>query len=133
MNIFTIQLFEEHEKYSYYTDQNKPKMGYKKNALLEELRKEITPEDRIFSTNYYDLVIRINELLGRKEWTQKDFAEKLGKRPSEISKWLNGGHNLTLKSIAKMEAVLGENLIVVPQHKNPITTVLETAVSSSKF
>lgn len=105
-------------------------MGYKKNTFLEELRKEITAEDRIFTTNYYDLVIRINELLDRKEWTQKDFAEKLDKRPSEISKWLNGSHNLTLKSIAKMEAVLGERLIVVPQRKSPLSTALKTAVES---
>ena len=38
----------------------------------------------------------------------------MDKKPSEISRWLNGGQNLTLKSIAKLEAVLGETLIEIP-------------------
>ena len=37
---------------------------------------------------------------------KKQFAEMLGKSPSEVSKWLSGLHNLTLKSITKMEEVL---------------------------
>ena len=35
----------------------------------------------------------------------------LGKKPSEITKWLSGLHNLTLKSITKMEVALGVNLM----------------------
>ena len=35
----------------------------------------------------------------------------LGKRPSEVTKWLSGLHNLTLKSITKMEVALGVNLM----------------------
>jgi transcriptional regulator with XRE-family HTH domain len=33
------------------------------------------------------------------------------KRPSEINKWLKGNHNLTLKTLAKLEAELGEPII----------------------
>jgi transcriptional regulator with XRE-family HTH domain len=58
-------------------------------------------------------VIRINELIKAKGYTQKDLAEKLNKRPSEINKWLKGNHNLTLKTIAKLEAQLGEPIIYV--------------------
>ena len=35
----------------------------------------------------------------------------LDKKPSEITKWLSGLHNLTLKSITKMEVALGVNLM----------------------
>ena len=35
----------------------------------------------------------------------------LDKKPSEITKWLSGLHNLTLKSIIKMEVALGVNLM----------------------
>lgn len=71
-----------------------------------------TPEDvRIFVRQYTDIVIRINELLRAKGYTQKDLAIKLKKKPSEINKWLKGNHNLTLKTIAKLEAELGEPVI----------------------
>lgn len=71
-----------------------------------------TPEDvRIFVRQYTDIVIRINEILRAKGYTQKDLAIKLKKKPSEINKWLKGNHNLTLKTIAKLEAELGEPLI----------------------
>lgn len=42
---------------------------------------------------------------------QRDIAEKLNKSESEISKWLNGFHNLTLKSIIKLESVSDIHLL----------------------
>jgi ribosome-binding protein aMBF1 (putative translation factor) len=41
-----------------------------------------TPEDvRIFVRQYTDIVIRINEILRAKGYTQKDLAIKLKKKP----------------------------------------------------
>ena len=57
-------------------------------------------------------------MLAQEGYTQKDLADKLQKRPSEISKWLNGDHNFTLRSIAKLEAELGEVLLEVPKSKS---------------
>jgi transcriptional regulator with XRE-family HTH domain len=77
-----------------------------------------TPEDvKIFTRHYGDLVVRINSLLKDKGYTQKDLAEKLDKKPSEISKWLKGEHNFTLRSLAKLEAELGSPLFYVPKTK----------------
>jgi transcriptional regulator with XRE-family HTH domain len=77
-----------------------------------------TPEDvKIFTRHYGDLVVRINNLLKDKGYTQKDLAEKLDKKPSEISKWLKGEHNFTLRSLAKLEAELGAPLFYVPKTK----------------
>jgi transcriptional regulator with XRE-family HTH domain len=82
-----------------------------------------TPKDiEIFARNYGDLVVRINSLLKAKGYNQKDLAEKLDKKPSEISKWLNGEHNFTLRSLAKLEAELGAPLFYVPQIKTFIST-----------
>lgn len=76
---------------------------------------EKTPEDvRIFARLYGDLVVKINGILREKGYSQKLLAEKLDKRPSEIHKWLSGEHNFTLRSIAKLEAELGETLLEVP-------------------
>ena len=76
-----------------------------------------TPEEtKIFVDLYADLVVRINQLIKEKGYgSQKVLAEKMGKRPSEISKWLAGDHNFTLKSIAKLTAELGEPLIHIPK------------------
>ncbi|MBA9078258.1 helix-turn-helix domain-containing protein [Rufibacter quisquiliarum] len=77
-----------------------------------------TPEDvRIFTRLYADLVVLINTILEEKGYTQKTLAEKLEKRPSEINKWLNGEHNFTLRSVAKLQAELGEVLLQVPSRK----------------
>lgn len=74
-----------------------------------------TPKDvQIFVDKYEEISMRIHQLLKSKGMNQKDLAQHLGKRPSEISKWLNEGHNLTLKTISKIEAVLGEDIINVP-------------------
>ena len=77
-----------------------------------------TPEEvKIFAKLYGNLVVRINSILKEKGYTQKYLAEKLDKNPSEINRWLNGEHNFTLRSIAKLEAELGETLLEVPQIK----------------
>jgi transcriptional regulator with XRE-family HTH domain len=41
----------------------------------------------------------------------------MGKSESEISKWLTGLHNLELRTIYKIEAVLGEDIIEVKEAK----------------
>lgn len=75
-----------------------------------------TPKDvEIFVRLYADIVVRINYLLKEKGYNQKDLAEKLDKKPSEISKWLKGNHNFTLRSIAKLETELGGSILYVPR------------------
>ncbi len=83
-----------------------------------------TPEEvRIFVKLYSDIVVRISELLKQEGITQKELAEKMNKMPSEISKWLNGDHNFTLKSLAKLEAELGAPLLEVPKTENKATAI----------
>jgi transcriptional regulator with XRE-family HTH domain len=82
-----------------------------RSKVAQKIQDE-TPEDvRIFVRQYTDIVLRINELLQERGFTQKDLAEKMNKRPSEINKWLKGNHNLTLKTPAKLEAELGAPLV----------------------
>lgn len=66
-----------------------------------------------------ELVERIYEVLERQNKTQKDLALALGKSPSEISRWLSGLHNFSLKTIARIEEALGEDLIDVQQGEMP--------------
>jgi transcriptional regulator with XRE-family HTH domain len=77
-----------------------------------------TPKDvDIFVDWYADLVVRINQLLRENNISKKELAEKMDKKPSEISKWLSGEHNFTLRSLAKLSVELGEPLMEVPKRK----------------
>jgi len=77
-----------------------------------------TPKStKIYVRLYGDIVVRIHELIEEKGLNQKQLAEGMNKKPSEISKWLNGEHNFTLRSLAKLEAELGEPIIQVPNQK----------------
>lgn len=84
-----------------------------RSKIAKRIQAETPEEVRIFVRQYTDIVVRINLLLQKKGYTQKDLADKLRKRPSEINKWLKGPHNLTLKTLAKLEAELGEPIIYI--------------------
>ena len=56
---------------------------------------------------------RINVLMAKRGLTKLEFAKALGKRPSEITKWLSGQHNFTIRTIALLSTFFGEPLIQV--------------------
>lgn len=76
-----------------------------------------TPEEtKVFVELYTEIVLRINHLLKKKGYSQKNLADELGKRPSEVNKWLCSEHNFTIKSLAKLQAQLGEPIINIPRN-----------------
>lgn len=85
----------------------------KRNKLLDKIRKYRAKYIDIFVDYTFDLSNRMQFLLERNSMDQKDLARELGKSESEISKWLSGSHNFTLKTIAKIEDVLGDKLLEV--------------------
>ncbi len=74
------------------------------------------PEIEEYVAKNLAIVDKVHQALDAKGWNKAQLAESMGKSPSEVSKWLSGMHNLTLKSIIKMEAALGIDLI----HCEPI-------------
>jgi len=88
-----------------------------RSQVAKRIQDETPEEVRIFVRQYTDIVLRINQILNAKGYTQKDLADKMNKKPSEINKWLKGNHNLTLKTIAKLEAELGEPIIYTSSRK----------------
>lgn len=56
---------------------------------------------------------KIHQLLTNQGMTQKELAKKMGKTEAEVSVWLSGQHNFTLRTLAKISAVLGEDLISI--------------------
>ena len=101
-----------------------------RNKLLQQLLDETPKETKIFVEKYADLIVRINDLMKQQGLSQKDLAEKMDQKPSAISRWLSGQYNITLRSIAKLEAELGETLIEIPKAAS-LPTRIETTVSIS--
>jgi len=111
-----------------------------RSKIAEEILKS-TPEDEIIFVSWYaDLVVRIHELLEEKGISQKELAGRMGKTAPEISRWLSGHHNFTLKSLAKLQAELGEPLLYIPQRvqfessfrKKTSVTVMRNVAKKSK-
>lgn len=86
----------------------------KRNAKFEERRKKIPQDVKIFVDLAFKLADQIDFILKKQGKTQRDLAKALGKSESEISKWLTGEHNFTLRSIAKIQAVLKEPIFLCP-------------------
>lgn len=84
------------------------------SAWLDENR---NPEIDQFIEKNLDITEKVRVALEQKGWKAQDLAKALDKKPSEISKWLSGMHNLTLKSIIKMEVALGIDLIYTQPEK----------------
>jgi len=81
------------------------------NLINDWLEKHANPEVDKFIEKNLAITEKIRMVLEEKSWTFKDLANAMDKSPSEVSKWLSGMHNLTLKSITKLEMVLGIELI----------------------
>ena len=60
-----------------------------------------------------NIALRILGALQANGMSQKDLAEKTGVSPQQVSKLLKGNENLTLETIAKLEAALGIELIAI--------------------
>ena len=54
---------------------------------------------------------RIYELMTQRGLTRLQFAQALGKKPSEVTKWLSGQHNFTLRTISMLSTFFGQPLI----------------------
>lgn len=111
----------------------------KRNSIMEECRKLITPDIKR-SVDYSIFVAnRIFDILEKQGKTQRELANALGKSEAEISKWLHGTHTFTTKTIAKIEIALGESIFDISNQskKTEYVTVFisinaETTISAKK-
>ena len=83
------------------------------NPLFRKCLAAIPEEQRVEFELSFAIAERISEILKTKGLTQKDFARLLGKRESEISKWITGRHNFTTQTIARIETALGDKVLMV--------------------
>ena len=56
---------------------------------------------------------KINSLMKERGLSKKQFADQIGKRPSEITRWLSGQHNFTVSTLAMLSTFFGKSIISV--------------------
>ncbi len=83
-----------------------------KKSVIDRYRSKVRDENKRYIERNLQISNQVSEILGKKGLTQKDLARLLGKHESEISKVLSGLHNITLKTITKIETVLNEDIIM---------------------
>jgi transcriptional regulator with XRE-family HTH domain len=92
----------------------------KRNPRLNHIRKRIPKEVKLTIDRSFELVDRIDAVLQRQGKTRRDLAIALNKSESEVSKWMRGTHNFTIKTISKLEIALGESIISVSRSRGVI-------------
>lgn len=75
---------------------------------------EETPVELKTQLRFSDSIAeKLDKLLKERGMSQRDLAKNTGKTEAEVSRWLGGTHNFTLRTLAKISTVLGEDLIRV--------------------
>lgn len=104
----------------------------KRNSLMQECREFITPEIKEDIDFNIDVVNRIFDLLEERNLSQRAFAKQLGKNEAEISRWMQGTHNFTLKTIRLIEKELDAPVLKVVKHKKTFSTITTQSVNQNK-
>jgi transcriptional regulator with XRE-family HTH domain len=80
-------------------------------TLLDNLLAEITPEQQARTDRKMRIACIIDDAMKAKGLGKKQFADKVGRKPSEITKWLSGTHNFTIETLSDIEQVLGVRIL----------------------
>lgn len=63
------------------------------------------------TSNKMNIAVMIDEGIKAKGYKYKDFASRLNRTSSEISKWLSGTHNFTIDTLTEIEEELNITLV----------------------
>lgn len=89
------------------------KQDTKGRELLHQIVDE-TPQDLKTQLRYSDTIaLKLDGMLKKRGMSQRDLARSTKKTEAEVSRWLGGTHNFTLRTLAKISIVLGEDLIQI--------------------
>jgi len=80
------------------------------SSKLQELLDEITPLEMEQTKVKMQLAANIEDFMRAKGWNKSQFAEEVGKNPSEITKWFSGTQNFTTDVLTEIAFALGVEL-----------------------
>ena len=82
-------------------------------ASFQDMMAIVSPEVQEEMRLSFSISNRIDELMRERGLSKKQFADALGRRPCEVTKWLSGQHNFTLKTIAMLSSFFGKAIISI--------------------
>lgn len=83
------------------------------SKTLEEMLGPIPANVQAEVNLSFEISDRIDALMQQRGLSKKQFADALGRRPSEITKWLSGEHNFTISTLAMLSTFFGQPIIKV--------------------
>jgi transcriptional regulator with XRE-family HTH domain len=87
---------------------NKVTIAKKHNSSkLQELLDEVEMEQ---TKTKMQLAARIEDFMRAKGWNKSQFADNVGKNPSEVTKWFSGTQNFTIDVLTEIAFALGIEL-----------------------
>lgn len=112
-----------------------------KNELASLWEESLQDREFRFELKAQEVAVHLASVVARSGITQKELAEKLGWKPSRVSKVLHGASNLTLKTLFQVCEALGidfdihfggrhylnEQVEVITRKQQEIEAMLETA------
>ena len=84
---------------------NKTARKYNSPAI-SGLLTEISPVEKLQITTKMSLAARLDDLISERGWGKSEFAKKVNKNPSEITKWLSGTQNFTIDILSEIALAL---------------------------
>ena len=101
------------------------------SSKLQELLDEVSPLEMEQTKTKMKLAARIEDYMRAKGWNKSQFAEKVGKNPSEITKWLSGTQNFTVDVLTEIASTFDIELTALfGQHPIPVVYRKEIVVNS---
>ena len=79
------------------------------------------------------IAARIADLLQETGMPKVKFAEKVGKQPSEVSKWLSGTHNFTVETLCEIASALNVDFYEVVKRERKSVKVGEIFKEDNNF
>jgi transcriptional regulator with XRE-family HTH domain len=93
-----------------------------------EFRKLLAQEELIL-----EVTETICEILENEKISRKELADRLGKSKGFVSQLLNGGRNLTLRTVADILHVLGYKVSLTPQKLKQKSNVIEFQTFQDRY
>lgn len=83
------------------------------SPIVREANSRITDVEWETDVLTESIASRIDQVMKEKGISKKQLAELTHRRPSDVTRWLGGGHNFTCKTIALIQHALGESVIQI--------------------
>ena len=82
-------------------------------SRYREMVAQVPPEIKEEINLSFAISNKIDSLMKERGLSKKQFDDQIGKRPSEITRWLSGQHNFTVSTLAMLSTFFGKSIISV--------------------